>query len=122
MNKRKVEEVKIPEHPLPFQPRPFQKEVFDKIVSTPRNTLLQLPSRSRGRYSVGVDMGQPGGDHTVISHVKMNGKGQIVKVWFDEYGTLPDYKWYRNPIKWWKWRKLMKKLTRQSFDCEWRKK
>lgn len=30
--------------------------------------------------------------------------------YFDEYSTIPNYKWYRNPIKWWGWHRLWKKV------------
>lgn len=36
-----------------------------------------------------------------------------MKIYYDETATLPDYKWYRNPIKWWQWRRLMKYIDRQ---------
>ena len=36
-----------------------------------------------------------------------------MKIYFDEAANLPNYKWYRNPIQWWKWRRLMKYLERQ---------
>lgn len=63
-------------------------------------------------HTIGIDLGEEGGDKTVIVHAKMNGHG-ITKVWFDESANLPDYKWYRNPIKWWQWRKLNKLIERQ---------
>lgn len=99
-----------------FEPRVFQKEVFDKIVSTPRKTLLQLP-RSRPTY-IGVDMAQAGGDKTVIAQATVDKKGKML-IYFDEYADLPNYKWYRNPIKWLKWRRLMKKLEKQMEKYTW---
>lgn len=93
-----------------FKPRAFQKEVFDEIVKTPRKTLLQLP---RVKRYVGVDIGQKGGDKTVIAQFKKTPKG-ITAIYFDEYADMPDYRWYRNPIKWWKWRRLWKRIERQA--------
>ncbi len=104
---------------LGFEPRPFQKEVFEKLISTPRKTLLQLPPY---RTYYGVDMAEKGGDRTVISQAKINGKGQIVQIVFDEFSTMPDYKWYRNPIKWWKWRTLWKRIEKQNKKFNRRKK
>lgn len=104
----KVEEVEVPEHPFPFpELRPYQKAVFDEI----QKKGLPLPSMRFGRhpYAIGIDMGQKGGDKTVIAHAIRGRKG-ITKIWFDEYADMPNYKWYRNPIKWWKWRRLWKKI------------
>ncbi len=63
-------------------------------------------------YLIGADFGQKDGDHSVISRAKLNGKGEIVKIIFDEFAEMPDWKWYRNPIKWYKWRKLWKSVER----------
>ena len=100
-----------------FEPRLFQKEVFDKIASTPRQTLLQLP-RHRPTY-IGVDMAQAGGDKTVIAQATVDKKGKMY-IFYDEYSEMPNYKWYRNPIKWWKWRTLMKRLEKQMEKYTWK--
>lgn len=104
----KVEEVEIPEHPFPFpELRPYQKAVFNEI----QKKGYPLPSMRFGRhpYSVGIDLSEPGGDKSVIAYAQ-HGKNGIVKIWFDEYADFPNYKWYRNPIKWWKFRRLWKKI------------
>lgn len=44
---------------------------------------------------------------------------QAQRIYFDETAYWPSYKWWRNPIKWYKWRKMMKKLTRKTFDAQW---
>lgn len=93
-----------------FEPRLFQKEIMDKVFEAPRKTLIQLP-RPRVTY-IGVDMAEVSGDKTVIAQA-MRGKNGITHIYFDEYADLPNYKWYRNPIKWLKWRRLMKKLEKQ---------
>jgi hypothetical protein len=43
-----------------------------------------------------------------------------VHIWYDEYSEWPNYKWYRNPVKWWKWRKMIKGLTRKLYDATWK--
>ena len=36
-----------------------------------------------------------------------------MKIYYDEAADFPSYKWYRTPIKWWQWRRLMKYIDRQ---------
>jgi hypothetical protein len=95
-----------------FEPRPFQKEMFEKMTKVPKETLLQLPPR---RSYYGVDFGDKDGDTTVIAQAKMNGAG-ITEIIFDEYANLPDYKWYRNPLKWWKWRRFWRLIAKRNGD------
>lgn len=110
----------FPYTPDEFQPRPFQKEVLEAMAKNPKKELLR-PRRPYRTY-YGVDMAQEGGDRTVITQAKMNGRGQIIQVIFDEFSTMPDYKWYRNPIKWWKWRTLWKRIEKQQTKFNRRKK
>ena len=99
-----------------FEPRPFQKEMFEKVKDAKFPLAL---SRRRGRATyIGVDMAQAGGDKTVIAQA-MRGKNGITHIYFDEYADLPNYKWYRNPIQWLKWRRLMKRLEKQMEQYTW---
>ena len=102
-----------------FEPRPFQKEVMDKIAKSGAPLPRYFFPR---RTYYGVDMAEVGGDRTVITQATMNGKGQITRIIFDEFSTMPDYKWYRNPIKWWKWRALWKRIEKQNKKFSRRKK
>lgn len=58
----------------------------------------------------GVDLAKKQGDRSVVVHGKPDGKGDFKIVAIDEFSNLPDYKWYRNPIKWWQWRRLMRHI------------
>lgn len=93
-----------------LEPRPFQKEMFEKMVKVPKDTLLQLPPRPN--YFYGIDYSK-GTDTTVVARAKMNGAG-ITSIVFDECAGWPDYKWYRNPIKWWQWRRILKIVEKQT--------
>jgi hypothetical protein len=33
-------------------------------------------------------------------------------IYYDEYTTMPDWKWYRNPVKWWRWRQILKRIEK----------
>jgi len=96
-----------------FEPRPFQKEVLDRIKSEVKVPPMLWPPRANRTY-YGVDIGEKDGDHTVISRVETNGRGGILSVVFDEYNSLPDYKWYRNPIKWWEWRRFWHRIAKRN--------
>lgn len=99
----------------PFKPRPYQQAVIDQLDNYQHDQPVQLIRPHGGRIQfIGVDMGEPGGDHSVITRAKVNGKGQITKIIFDEYADWPDYKWWRNPVKWLRFRKLMKMLDNRS--------
>lgn len=89
-----------------FEPRPYQKNVFYELAKDPSKTNILRPRR----FHYGIDVGRADGDKSVITRATINGKGQITQIVFDEFSTMPDYKWYRNPIKWWKWRKLWKQI------------
>ena len=92
-----------------FEPRPYQENYFKQLND---KQLRELPLMRRGRTYVGIDLGEKDGDKTVIARATMNGNG-ITSIVFDEYADMPDYKWYRNPIKWWKWRRLWKTIEKQ---------
>lgn len=94
-----------------FEPKPFQNEFYRLVKEAKVPPVLFPPYRNRTVY--GVDMAQKGGDKSVITRAKINGKGQITSIIFDEYSTMPDYKWYRNPIKWWQWRRMWKRIAKQ---------
>lgn len=92
-----------------FEPRPFQKEVLDKITKSG----APLPSLHWGRQRfVGVDLGQKDGDKSVMVHGVPDGKGGFSIIAIDEFADFPSYKWWRNPIKWWELRKIMKIVER----------
>lgn len=100
-----------------FEPRPFHKEVLDRLKETKVPPIL-FPPRRRPTY-IGVDMAQAGGDKTVIAQATVDKKGKMY-IFYDEYSEMPKYKWYRNPIKWWKWRTLMKRLEKQMEKYTWK--
>lgn len=107
-----------------FKPNALQEQVFKELFLN-RKTGSQLPQIARHpgkRTFYGYDVAERGGDKTVVTRAKVNSRGQITMVVFDEYMTIPTFKWYRNPIQWWKWRKIMKGITRQAFKAEWRDK
>ena len=91
-----------------FEPREFQKNVFYEMAKDPNRVNMLRPRR----FQYGIDVGSQGGDKTVITRAKINGKGQITQIVFDEFADYPDYKWYRNPIKWYKWRRLWKMVEK----------
>lgn len=64
------------------------------------------------KIHIGVDLAVKGGDKSVIAIAKTNKKG-ITAIYFDEYAQMPNYKWYRNPIKLWKWNRLWKNVAKQ---------
>lgn len=98
---------KIPQEA--FEPRPFQKEIFDRIKSE-----TKIPPLMWGRSRVfGVDIGEKDGDKSVVVHSVKDKNGGVKIIYVDEYANFPDYKWYRNPIAWWKFRKLWKIIDRQ---------
>lgn len=93
-----------------FKPRRYQQQLMNDITNLKSDAIRYGRPLAGTHRVMGVDLGEPGGDHTVITHAKMNGRGEIVKVWIDEYATWPVYKWYRNPIKWFRLRKLFKNI------------
>jgi hypothetical protein len=101
-----------------FEPRPFQQGVFKELT---KKQLREMPfPPMRGRMYYGVDLSRENGDKSVIFGAKMDNKGRIVAMHIDEYTNMPDYKWYRNPIKWWKWRRLIKGITRKEWIGKWK--
>lgn len=65
------------------------------------------------KHVVGIDLAEKGGDHTSIA-VARKIQGYKAEVFIiDEAGTFPDFKWYRNPIKWWKWERMSRSLKKQ---------
>lgn len=95
-----------------FEPRPFQKEMFDRM----KDEKIVPPLRwGRPRY-IGVDLATAHGDKSVIMDVRKSKNNQISVVYMDEWGSFPDYKWYRNPIKWWKWRRMWKFIDKQRKE------
>lgn len=98
-----------PEHlrNIGFEPRPFQKNVFYELAKDPKKVNMLRPRR----FHYGIDIAE-GKDKSVITRAKINSKGQVTRIYFDEFAEMPNWKWYRNPIKWWKWRKLWKTIER----------
>jgi len=111
----KSKEVEIPVHPFPFpELRPYQHEVFKHIQESDKPFPQYFFPRARqmGTRFVGIDVGQKDGDKSVIVQGVPDGKGGFSIIAIDEYADFPDYKWYRNPIKWFKFRKVMKIIER----------
>jgi hypothetical protein len=96
-----------------YTPRAYQNEFMEFLRKNPEHRTIQRMRQSSSRVVVGVDFGEPGGDKTVITQAKVNSRGKITKIIFDEYETWPEWKWYKNPIKWYKWRKLMQTIRRK---------
>lgn len=104
-----MKEVKIPERPFPFEPNVFQKEWLEKASEANFPYLL----RPRGRF-VSIDMGTKEGDKGVAVRGIRGKNGGFTIVSIDEWGTFPEYKWWKNPIKWWQWRRIMKVIESSS--------
>ena len=99
-----------------FEPRPYQEAVF-KNIKVDKNGILRPRHIGRPSY-IGVDFAKAGGDKTVIDQATVDKKGKM-HIYYDEYSEMPNYKWYRNPIKWWQWRRLMKRLEKQMRQYTW---
>ena len=135
-------EVEVPEHPfgkgLPnpmgvqdeinkaFEPSVFQKEVFAAATLKKNGFVLdtyRLRQRMNRPTYIGIDMAESGADKSIIAQASVDKEGKMFVV-FDEYGDFFKYKWYRNPIKWWRmksaWRKLLKsaKQIRVNIDLD----
>lgn len=87
-----------------FKLRPYQKEFLDNYKAD--QTVEIVRRRGRSTY-IGIDMGKKGGDKTAITQLRNKKFSTII---IDEVGTWPPYKWYWNPIKWFKFNRLMKSL------------
>lgn len=74
----------------------------------------------RGRL-VAVDLATAHGDKSVIMDVRKSKNNQISVVYMDEWANFPEYKWYRNPIKLWKWHRLTSKWKKDSKYFEFRR-
>lgn len=94
-----------------FEPRLFQKEMFEKVKDAKFPLALLRP---RGRMYYGIDVGQKNDDKTVIVRGIPNKEGGFSVISIDEFATYPNYKWWRNPIKWWNWRQLTRKWLKDS--------
>lgn len=90
-----------------FEPRPFQESVFHELAKDPGKVNTLYPRRFYG-----VDMGVKNGDRTSIVEALRGKNGEIYII--DEYSSMPDWKWYRNPIKWWQWRKFWTSVLKSS--------
>lgn len=71
--------------------------------------------RPRGKY-IGVDLATETGDHSAVVVAKKLRNKEIKVVYINEWGEWPSYKWYRNPIKWWKLRRVMKVVESQMSN------
>lgn len=92
-----------------FEPKPYQKNLFHELAKNPKKVSLL----SRSPSYIGIDIGQKDGDKTTIVRARIRGDGKT-KLIFDEYSELPNYKWWRNPIKWYKWRRTWKIVEKAS--------
>lgn len=102
-----------------FEPRPFQKEVFERLKEVDVPPIIFPPRRYRHPF-IGVDIGTEEGDKSVVVHGIPDKKGGFTVIAIDEFATFPTYKWWRNPIKWWNWRKLTRKWKKDSKFFEFR--
>jgi hypothetical protein len=116
----KVEVVEVDDEakeyvPATFKPRPYQQEALEGLQT---RELLYWPRRMGKRSGVMLVNGQP--QFVNPEGFKATGtKPQVQNILVDEIGYWPDYKWWRNPIKWYNWRKMMKALTRREYKAEW---
>lgn len=108
--KREVDEIKVPE--IPFKPHLFQEEVFKHLA---KGDVAMPLIRPRGKYHIGIDPAAPGGDKQVVSVMaRRTGKTKTATlIWVDEMQNFPVYKWWRNPIKWYKWKRLWKIIEKK---------
>lgn len=99
--------------PEDIEPRIFQKEVIAAAALKKNNFALDTHRLRQltGKRVIGIDLAEKGGDHTSIVEAIQGKNGDIFII--DEYSNFPNWKWYRNPIKWWKWRKMMKVMDKQ---------
>jgi len=56
------------------------------------------------KYKIGIDLGIPGGDYTTVAIANGN-KMETIR-----YYLLMSYRWYKTPVKWWLYRKVIKQL------------
>lgn len=63
---------------------------------------------------IGIDVALEHGDKSVIVHGIPDDKGGFKVITIDEWATWPEYKWWLQPIKWWKLRHIMKTIGKNS--------
>lgn len=97
--------------PNNFKPRSYQKEFLDNYKANETSQLI-TGKDGRTRY-IGVDMAKQGADKSVMAVAQTNRRGHTTVV-YDEASNFFWPKWYRNPIQWWKFRQMMKKLIKAS--------
>jgi len=99
---------------MDFIPNPHQKELIDTIKKSKHPIVIER-GRSTGHnpFYIGVDMGKKGGDKTAITVVKKRRGGHGDIIFMDEISNWPTYKWHRNPIQWYKWRKIQKGIMKR---------
>lgn len=98
---------------LTVEPRMFQREVIAAATLREADYPLDVHRLRQltDKTVVGIDLAEKGGDRTSIVEAIKGKNGDIFII--DEYTNMPNYKWYRNPIKWWKWRRMMKIIDAQ---------
>lgn len=101
-----------------FEPRPYQKEVVEHLAKKPLVLDTFRLRQLTGSLVYGVDLAQESGDKNTIVYGKPDGKGGFKVLYIDEYSEMPDYKWYRNPIKWWKWHRMWKTIEKQAWKTK----
>lgn len=96
-----------------IEPRLYQREIITASALREAHHPLGLHRlrHMNNKRVFGVDLAGEGVDQTIITEAIKGKNGDIFII--DEYASLPEYKWYRNPIKWWKWRRLMKVIDAQ---------
>ena len=56
---------------------------------------------------IGIDYASPDGDYSTVAVANGN------KIETIRYDVLMSYKWYKTPIKWWQYRKVIKHIKEQ---------
>lgn len=97
----------------PFELRPYQNDIYKMVKEAKIPPVAWLPYR----YKIGVDPAAEDGDKSMVIHSEQYSDG-VTQIWFDEASEWPSYKWYRNSIKWWQWRKMMKRLAKDVDELK----
>lgn len=89
-----------------------QREFIEALKGVDVPVLQWPPYRSR--YTIGVDLAEKNGDRSVVVTAKRHREGGVEELYINEWSGSLDFKWYRNPIKWWRCRRIAKIIGRSS--------
>lgn len=87
-----------------FKPRAYQEDLLDNCRAG--QTVQLITGRDGRTRFVGVDMAGKNGSHAR-------------QIFFDEYTDWLEYKWYKNPIKWFKLKRIMRQISKKQYNCTW---